>query len=952
METTSIFKEYFDITKKYTAQYGNNTILLLQVGSFFEIYGMRNKAGEIYGSSISDLCQVCQLNVSEKKVHHNGDQILMAGFRDYALERYIPRILDANYIAVVYVQEKSGKGFIRKLDAIYSPGTYLNPESTTSVSNNIMCIWIDKTKVRKQQKLVIGLSVVNIITGESFIFEYISDYELNPTTFDELERFVSVYSPNEVILIHCFDEISLQNVLQYTSLDNKMLHTIDENSYQSEKVKNCKKQVYITNILEGFFGHDVCEKCNEFAEYTVATQSYCYLLNFIQEHNSSMVRNIKSPEFHNTSERVVLANHTLKQLNILDDHQSYGPYSSIMKFVNKCCYSGGKRLFQYVLTNPTFDESWLQNEYDIVESTIKHISSDTIDTSRKELKTLVDLEKYARQIVMRKINPLQICQFYKSLQSILYILNLFNEHPFISAYLFEDTEPVQLQCHKLIQTFEGQLNMKIIEESTQGNVFENHIIQPEICEKLDTLLHTQHKNEMIFEEIYQYLNHLMRLTPKDENTEFIKKHQTEKMGMSLILTKRRASTLKKIIEGKSKEQVQFGDKTVQIGTIEIHSASSSNDEIHFEVLNQILKNRNKLHDDIVAQTNYVYMQFVQEWEEFVPLIQNISRVISRLDVLLCKTMISTKYNYCKPVIRDNTQSFVKCDGLRHALIEHLQTKELYVTNDLHLGENGMLLYGTNAVGKTSLIRSIGIAIILAQCGMYVPCSQFEYKPYTAIFSRIIGNDNLFKGLSTFAVEMSELRVILNNADENSLILGDEVCSGTETDSALSIFTSALMSIHNAKSSFIFATHFHEITNYDEILALENLKLYHMHVVFDAEKDCLVYDRKLRSGSGTRNYGLEVCKSLYLDRDFLEKAYDIRNKYFPEHAGSLSMKTSVYNAKKLRGKCEMCHIAIADETHHINQQKDASKTGYINSFHKNHPANLMSLCEKCHKLVHK
>ena len=77
---------------------------------------------------------------------------------------------------------------------------------------------------------------------------------------------------------------------------------------------------------------------------------------------------------------------------------------------------------------------------------------------------------------------------------------------------------------------------------------------------------------------------------------------------------------------------------------------------------------------------------------------------------------------------------------------------------------GILLYGTNAVGKTSLIRAIGINIILAQSGMYVPCSKFVYMPYKSIFSRIIGNDNLFKGLSTFAVEMSELRVILNNVD--------------------------------------------------------------------------------------------------------------------------------------------------------------------------------------------
>jgi len=121
--------------------------------------------------------------------------------------------------------------------------------------------------------------------------------------------------------------------------------------------------------------------------------------------------------------------------------------------------------------------------------------------------------------------------------------------------------------------------------------------------------------------------------------------------------------------------------------------------------------------------------------------------------------------------------------------------------------DGMLLYGTNAVGKTSLIRALGIAVIMAQCGMYVPCSKFVYKPYTAIYSRILGNDNLFKGLSTFAVEMSELRIILKMADDNSLVLGDEVCSGTETESALSIFVAALMQLHTKQVSFIFCNTF-------------------------------------------------------------------------------------------------------------------------------------------------
>jgi DNA mismatch repair protein MutS len=132
-----------------------------------------------------------------------------------------------------------------------------------------------------------------------------------------------------------------------------------------------------------------------------------------------------------------------------------------------------------------------------------------------------------------------------------------------------------------------------------------------------------------------------------------------------------------------------------------------------------------------------------------------------------------------------------------------------VTNNIELGEgteqNGILLYGTNAVGKTSLIRALGIAVIMAQSGLYVPCSNFNYIPYKSIFTRILGNDNLFKGMSTFMVEMSELRVILKSANNTGLILGDELCSGTEIDSAISIFVAGLKKMNDSKCSFIFAT---------------------------------------------------------------------------------------------------------------------------------------------------
>jgi DNA mismatch repair protein MutS len=335
-------------------------------------------------------------------------------------------------------------------------------------------------------------------------------------------------------------------------------------------------------------------------------------------------------------------------------------------------------------------------------------------------------------------------------------------------------------------------------------------------------------------------------------------------------------------------------------------------------------------------------------------IEYISIGIAKLDVITSKTFVAMKYNYCRPSISTEcSKSFFNAKQMRHCLIEHIQTNEPYVANDLCMGEHapkGILLYGTNAVGKTSLIRAIGICMVMAQAGMYVPCDTFEYYPYTSIYTRILGNDNLFKNLSTFAVEMSELRVILNHADESSLVLGDELCSGTETESALSIFMAGLIHLHKQGTTFMFATHFHEIVRFEELKQLTSVVLKHLTVYYDRALDCLVYDRILKDGSGDKMYGLEVAKSLHLPKDFIELAYTIRTTYFPV-GGNLSDKQTKYNSNKLIGICELCKGTLATETHHIQEQAQSNPGGYIHGMYKHHPANLVGLCNRCHKLQH-
>ena len=203
-ESTSnvnIYTEYFTLTDKYRKEYGKKVVVLLQVGAFFEIYGIKTNSNEINGSNISEVADICQLNMSEKKITYDNGQVLMAGFRDYTLDKYIARLTDYGYTIPVYIQEKEGKVVTRVLDKVYSPGTLISCDTDTSpiMTNNIMCIWMEtynpvkrkgKIATNIRDTIIYGIAVVNIFTGKSYIFQYETAFYMNTTTFDELERYV------------------------------------------------------------------------------------------------------------------------------------------------------------------------------------------------------------------------------------------------------------------------------------------------------------------------------------------------------------------------------------------------------------------------------------------------------------------------------------------------------------------------------------------------------------------------------------------------------------------------------------------------------------------------------------------------------------------------------------------------------------------------------------------
>ena len=975
-----VVQDYLDYTRKWKREYGEKTLVLMQVGSFFEVYGLREEDGTITGSNITDFSRECDMLIANKSQKIEGKSVVMAGFNVSQLEKYIRKLQKHGYTVPIYTQDKQSKNTTRSLEEIVSPGTYFSSEETRILSNNLMCVWLSLSrKTRYSPSLIhIGVAVIDNFTGKSFIQQFSKEYYKDASPYDDLERCVSIYSPQECLLLGSnMNEASLKELIPFVGLSNVKTHLILDSDVKSKtqmskNAHNAGKQIYQKEVLCKFFPELSAEFCTNFIHrYDYAIQAFVYLLDFIYQHNPNLNNKISFPDSVNNTHSLLLANHSLCQLNIIDDDRFKGKLSSLTSFLNNCVTSMGKRRFIYNLTSPTFNEKVLKNSYDLTSVLIK---SNLWKDVRETLYNVGDLEKFSRRLVYKRVGAKSIVKLYRDLLCIGKVFKLLSEPSSSLPRIVQESikeggmlcgNEVKCVIEKIKNTFHLEKSEKIDDLSKERlgmlTPTEACFLLPKASSKVDTLLKKSEESSLVYEKLRSYLSEKIKKAEKGKRVSlsYVKVHETPKGDPVLMATNRRANILKEELKGSQKCTVHVNGVDYNLNDVEFTSLGSNRKDkvITSPLLRKIARNIQTSRDELIGALSIFFTEFIsKELIEKQDELERISRFCAWADNLQNKCYMAVNYNYTRPTLDTSREkSFFALEKLRHPLIEHLNVDELYVTNDLILGniKDGMLLYGTNAVGKTSLIRAVGISIVMAQAGLYVPCSKMVFKPYKKIFTRILGNDNLFKGLSTFAVEMSELRTILTLSDENSIVIGDELCSGTESDSARSIFTAGVECLHEKKSTFLFATHFHEINDYEEITALDRLKIMHMTVTYNKKEDKLIYDRKLKEGAGENMYGLEVCKSLHLPDTFLSRAHAIRVKYDPKSQNTLSLKKTRYNMKKLKnGMCELCGKRKSSEVHHLQHQASATPDGIINSsFHKNHPANLISVCDLCHKLLH-
>lgn len=389
-----------------------------------------------------------------------------------------------------------------------------------------------------------------------------------------------------------------------------------------------------------------------------------------------------------------------------------------------------------------------------------------------------------------------------------------------------------------------------------------------------------------------------------------------------------------------------------------------------------------------VRTTYAGVQVQLHADHYAATVAPLVALTAELDVAFTTATVARANGYVRPTVESESDAgaHLHATGLRHPLIERLlvaqRAKAEYVPNDVRLSASECwLLHGVNSVGKSSLLKSIALAIIMAQAGLFVSAATMTFSPFTKIFARTGNDDNLHRAHSSFVKEMTETAQIVHHADARSLVIADELCASTELHSAVRIVGALLRLLTTRRSVYAFATHLFALQELPVVQQLVDPSqlgvLRNVHLKVDFVGDKLVFERVLRPGlPHNRAYGAMVADKVIrhpVFTELLEAVADTNNTDHTRHPPSsarsavkpgatssrpppILVRPSRYNSGLWTDECAVCGYApqssrdIPLETHHICEQQTADPDTQLidRRFHKNSRHNLVVLCKPCHQ----
>jgi DNA mismatch repair protein MutS len=749
-----------------------------------------------------------------KRANGAAGDVPLAGFPHHAVESYLPKLVRAGYRVAICEQiedPKLAKGIVkREVIEIVTPGVVFSDKVLDHKKNNyLMAV--------NYGDGIAGVAFCDISTGDFFLFE---------TETTRLIDQTGIIAPSEVLSPKRFRE-EVAATLKSAGSEARITK-IDDWVFNKEYAKETLLKHFGTINLKGFGA----------SELEVAFPAAGAILHYLQETQKANLSHLKKLSLYNPSEYMVLDWATKRNLEITYSMADGGKDGTLFAVLDKTETPMGGRLLKKWITSPLTQLAPIIQRQESVEALYN--SKKTREKLKKSLANIGDIERLISRICTGRAAPREIVALKYSLLEIPEIIKILHE---------VDNATINKLKESLVTLEDVTSKIDLaISDNPPISLAEGGVIKRGYSIELDEM------REILY-------------SGKDWITD-LQKTERERSGIpSLKISYNRVFGYYIEISNVHKEKVppEYIRKQTLVSAeryitpdLKIYEDKVLNAEENVRTL------ETELFNDVRIYT-----------ASFTEIIQKDAKLIAMLDCLLSFAEAAVEYNYIKPVV--NESSKIEIYDSRHPVVERiLPPGEKFTSNDYNLdsaGDQIIILTGPNMAGKSVYLRQLGLLVLLAQIGSFIPASKAEIGIVDRIFTRVGASDNITAGESTFLVEMQEAANILNNATSKSLILLDEIGRGTSTFDGLSIAWSMTEYLHenpNCAAKTLFATHYHELNELAEIFT----RIVNYRVQVKEYDDKVIFLHKVSPGSADHSYGIQVAMMAGLPWEVTSRAKEI------------------------------------------------------------------------------
>ena len=784
-------------------------LMLFRCGDFYETYG----------EDAVESARILGITLTRRNNGGNGDSIEMAGFPHHALDTYLPKLIRAGKRVAICDQledpkkkreEIKGKKGLSAMDKMVKRGITELVTPGVAMSDNVLNY--------KENNFLAAVHFGKGSCGVSFLDISTGEFLTGEGTFDYVEKLLGNFQPKEVL----FDRAKKQDFERYFGT-RLCTFEMDDWVFTDQTARQKLLKHFGTKNLKGF-GVD---HLNNGIVAAGAILQYLEITQHTQINHITSLARIEEDKY------VRMDRFTIRSLELIAPMNEDG--SSLLNVIDNTITPMGGRMLRRWMVFPLKDEKPINERLDVVDYLFRE--PDFRECINEQFHRIGDLERIISKVAVGRVSPREVVQLKNALMAI---------QPVKTACLYAKSDT--------LKRIGEQLNLC---ESLRDRIEKE--IQPDPPQLVN-------KGDVIALGFNQELDDLRSI--RDNGKQYLLEIQEKEIAQTGITSLKIG--FNNVFGYYLEVRNTFKDKVPE-NWIRKQTLAQAERYITPE-LKEYEEKILGADEKILALETQLYMELIQDMQEFIPQIQINANLIAHLDCLLSFMKVSQMQRYVRPVVDDSEVLDIK-QG-RHPVIEtQLPIGEQYVPNDVLLDtehQQIMMITGPNMAGKSALLRQTALIVLLAQIGCFVPAERARIGMVDKIFTRVGASDNISLGESTFMVEMTEASNILNNVTPRSLVLFDELGRGTSTYDGISIAWAIVEYLHEhsrAQARTLFATHYHELNEMEKNFP----RIKNFNVSVKEVDGKIIFVRKLEKGGSEHSFGIHVAEIAGMPRSIVKRA---------------------------------------------------------------------------------